>query len=406
MSEFSYIPQNKNKDFNMKGSIEYFTVEEIQKALDFHKSFSTFAETDLVQLNDRAKEIGLNNIYVKDESSRFGINSFKGLGAAWAMGNYIAEKLNIPIEELPYERMISDEIRKKLGKVTFASCTDGNHGRGVAWVGQMLQQEVKIFMPKGSGSDRVTNIEALGAEVTVTDLNYDDTIRYVMDEADKNGWVIVQDTSWEGYVDIPKWIMQGYSALVLEAYQQIERDNLPMPTHVFLQAGVGAMAGGACGLITNLLKEKMPKTVIVEPNEAAAFFKSATANDGERHFVTGSMPTIMAGLACGEPGIIAWDVISEFADGYVRCPDWVSANGMRMSANPVGNDKSFKSGESAGVSYGLTNELMINDDIKDIKEQIGFDENSIVLCISTEGDTDVKAYQDIVWYGKVNKYSK
>lgn len=404
MSDFSYIPQSKNKDFNMKGSIEYFTVEEIQKALDFHKSFSTFAETDLVQLNDRAGEIGLNNIYVKDESSRFGINSFKGLGAAWAMGNYIAEKLNIPIEELPYERMISDEIRKKLGNVTFASCTDGNHGRGVAWVGQMLQQEVKIFMPKGSGSDRVANIEALGAEVTVTDLNYDDTIRYVMDEADKNGWVIVQDTSWEGYVDIPKWIMQGYSALVLEAYQQIERDNLPMPTHVFLQAGVGAMAGGACGLITNLLKEKMPKTVIVEPNEAAAFFKSATANDGERHFVTGSMPTIMAGLACGEPGIIAWDVIAEFADGYIRCPDWVSANGMRMSANPVGNDKSFKSGESAGVSYGLTNELMINDELKNIKEQIGLDENSIVLCISTEGDTDVKAYQDIVWYGKVNKY--
>lgn len=106
-------------------------------------------------LNDRSKELGLSNIYVKDESSRFGINSFKGLGASWAMGNYIAEKLNIPIEDLPYERMVSDEIREKLGKVTFASCTDGNHGRGVAWVGQMLQQDVKIFMPKGSGSDRV-----------------------------------------------------------------------------------------------------------------------------------------------------------------------------------------------------------------------------------------------------------
>lgn len=405
MSDFSYIPQNKDKNFNMKGSIEFFTEAEIQKALDFHKSFPSFEETDLVLLNDRSKELGLSNIYVKDESSRFGINSFKGLGASWAMGNYIAEKLNIPIEELPFERMVSDEIREKLGKVTFASCTDGNHGRGVAWVGQMLQQEVKIFMPAGSGSDRVENIEALGAEVTVTDLNYDDTIRYVMDEADKNGWVIVQDTSWEGYVDIPKWIMQGYSALVLEAYQQIERDNLPMPTHVFLQAGVGAMAGGACGIITNLLKEKMPTTIIVEPNEAAAFYKSAAANDGNRHFVTGSMPTIMAGLACGEPGIIAWDVINEFADGYIRCPDWISANGMRMSSNPVGDDKAFISGESAGVSYGLTNELMINDELKDIKDQMGLNENSIVLCISTEGDTDVKAYQDIVWYGKVNKFS-
>ncbi|WP_100065172.1 diaminopropionate ammonia-lyase [Miniphocaeibacter massiliensis] len=404
MSEFSYIAQKKDKNFNMKGSIEFFTEKEIQKALNFHKSFDGFAETDLVQLKDSAKRLGLSNIYVKDESSRFGINSFKGLGAAWAMGNYIAEKLDIPIEELPYDRMISDEIRKKLGNVTFASCTDGNHGRGVAWVGQMLQQEVKIFMPKGSGSDRVKNIEALGAEVIVTDLNYDDTIRFVMDEADKNGWIIVQDTSWEGYVDIPKWIMQGYSALVLEAYQQIERDNLPKPTHAFLQAGVGAMAGGACGLITNLCKEDMPTTIILEPNEAAAFYKSAVANDGKRHFVTGDMPTIMAGLACGEPGIIAWDVISEFADGYVSCPDWISANGMRLAANPVGNDKRFISGESAGVSYGLTNELMINEELKDIKNQIGLDENSIVLCISTEGDTDVTAYQDIVWYGKYNKY--
>ena len=405
MKQFSFIPQEKVKDFDVKGSLEFFDVNEIQNALNFHKSFSTFEETDLVQLKNMATRLGLSNIYVKDESSRFGINSFKGLGAAWAMGNYIAEKLNIPIEELPYERMISDEIREKLGNVTFASCTDGNHGRGVAWVGQMLQQEIKIFMPKGSGSDRVENIEALGAEVTVTDLNYDDTIRYVMDEAEKNGWVIVQDTSWEGYVDIPKWIMQGYSALVLEAYQQMERDNLPKPTHVFLQAGVGAMAGGACGLITNLLKEDMPTTIILEPNEAAAFYKSAEANDGERHFVTGSMPTIMAGLACGEPGIIAWDVISMFADGYIKCPDWTSANGMRLAANPLGDDKRFLSGESAGISYGLTHELMINEDLKDIKDQIGLDENSIVLCISTEGDTDVNAYQDIVWYGKINKFS-
>lgn len=404
MSQFSFIEQKKDKNFDQTGSIEYFSEREIQKALDFHKSIPDYAETNLSKLKDYSKSVGLKNVYVKDESSRFGINSFKGLGASYAMGNIIAEKLGVPIEELSFEEMISDEVREKLGEVTFISCTDGNHGRGVAWVGEKLKQKVYIYMNKGAAEDRVKNIEALGAEVTVTDVNYDDTIRLVKELGEEKGWVVVQDTSWEGYEDIPKWIMQGYASLVLEAYQQMEREQLEKPTHVFLQAGVGAMAGGACGVITNLTKEDMPYTLIVEPNESACYYKSAEVADGERHFVTGDLDTIMAGLACGEPGTIAWDVIGEYADAYIKGPDWATANGMRMYANPVENDPSIVSGESGAVSLGYLNELMTNDDLKDAREKMGLDENSVVLLISTEGDTDKANYKDVVWYGKYSKF--
>ena len=404
MSQFSFIEQKKDKNFDRKGSLEYFSEQEIQKALDFHKSIPDYEETNLSQLKDYSKSVGLKNVYVKDESSRFGINSFKGLGASYAMGNIIAEKLGTTIENLTFEEMISDEVREKLGKVTFISCTDGNHGRGVAWVGEKLKQDVKIYMNKGAAEERVKNIEALGAEVTVTDVNYDDTIRMVKDLGKENDWVIVQDTSWEGYEDIPKWIMQGYASLVLEAYQQMEREGMEKPTHVFLQAGVGAMAGGACGIVANLNSNNMPFTLITEPNEAACYFKSGETDDGDRHFVTGDMNTIMAGLACGEPGTIAWDVIGEFADGYIKGPDWATANGMRMYANPVENDPKIVSGESGAVTLGYLNELMTNEELKDAREKIGLNEDSIVLLISTEGDTDKANYKDVVWYGKYSKF--
>lgn len=404
MQKFSYVEQKHKKHFGRGGCLAYFSVEEISKALTFHKTFPSYRETDLRVLRQFSKHAGLRNVYLKDESSRFEINSFKGLGASFAMGSYIAQRLNLDLSDLPYERMISDEVREALGEITFVSCTDGNHGRGVAWVGQMLKQKVKIYMPKGSSSDRVKNIEALGAEVTVTDLNYDDTIRKVRQLADEKDWVIIQDTSWEGYEDIPKWIMQGYSAMVLESYLQIERAKLEKPTHVFLQAGVGAMAGGACGLIVNLTGEDMPKTIIVEPNNAACYLKSALADDGQMHFVTGDMETIMAGLACGEPGTIAFDIIHEFADGFISCPDYVTANGMRILANPLSGDDVVISGTSGAVTFGLTNEIATNKQLKDLKEKIGLNEQSVVLCISTEGDTDKKEYEDVIWYGKYSKF--
>ena len=182
------------------------------------------------------------------------------LGGSFAIGNYIAKKLVEDIENMPYERMISKEVREKLGDLTFISATDGNHGRGVAWTANQLKQKCVIYMPKGSAKERLDNIRAEGAEAEITEFNYDDAVRYSNNLAEKNGWVMVQDTAWDGYEDIPTWIMQGYTTMAYEAYDQL---NGVKPTHIFVQAGVGSFAAAVQGFFGDVYGEDRPITTIV-----------------------------------------------------------------------------------------------------------------------------------------------
>ena len=169
------------------------------------------------------------------------------LGASYAIGRYLAEKIGKDISEISCQELCSDEVRKQLGDITFTTATDGNHGRAVAWAARQLKQKAVVYMPKGSDPVRLKNIQEFGAEASITDLNYDDAVRLSEKKAEENGWVIVQDTAWTGYEDIPTWIMQGYATLAVEALQQIQDQDSAPPTHVFLQAGVGSFAGGVLG---------------------------------------------------------------------------------------------------------------------------------------------------------------
>ena len=190
--------------------------------------------------------------------------------------------------------------------------------------------------------------------------------------------------------------MQGYGTMGLEAFEQLEEK----PTHIFLQAGVGSMAGAIAGLFASLYGEDRPTVVIVEPNKADCVFRTAQANDGKLHFVTGDMDTIMAGLACGEPCSIGWNVLRDYADHFISCPDYVAAKGMRILGNPAGKDDRVVSGESGASCFGCAAEIMTNPELAHIKEQLGLNENSRVLFFSTEGDTDRQNYRSIVWDGK------
>ena len=210
---------------------------------------------------------------------------------------------------------------------------------------------------------------------------------------------MVQDTCWEGYTEIPRWIMQGYSAMGYEAFQQLKDLGVERPTHIFLQAGVGAMAGGVLGAFANLYKQNLPIVTIMEPTNAACMFKSASINDGRPHSVEGKLHSIMAGLACGEPISIGWEILRDFADCYCTCPDYVTARGMRILANPIGEDEKIVSGESGAVGIGLLSILMQKKHVETIKKQLKLDKNSVVLLFSTEGDTDPINYRDILWDG-------
>lgn len=198
-----------------------FSEAEAKKAHDFHASFDVYAETPLTSLPGLAKALGVKEVRIKDESYRFGLNAFKVLGGSYALGRYIAKTLGEDIADMPATRILSDEVRQKLGEVTFVTATDGNHGRGVAWTANRLGQHSMVYMPKGSAQERLENIRAEGADASITDLNYDDAVRLANKQAEEKGWVMVQDTAWEGYTDIPLWIMQGYTTMGYEIVHQL-----------------------------------------------------------------------------------------------------------------------------------------------------------------------------------------
>lgn len=377
----------------------FLDMEVVEKVHRFHESFPQYEKTPLRDLKNLAEKLNIKKFFVKDESYRFGLNAFKVLGGSFAIGNYIAERLGMDINDLPYEKMISDEIRNKLGDVMFTTATDGNHGRGVAWTANQLKQKSKVFMPKGTALERVLNIRKENSDVDVYEYNYDECVRLADKYAKENNGVMVQDTSWDGYEDIPRWIMQGYMTMAYEAFNDIKELGV-LPTHVFLQAGVGSMSGAVTGFFANVMKDNKPTIVIVEPHKANCLYKTAEADDGKLHFVTGDMDSIMAGLCCGEPVTIGWPILAGFADYFLSVEDYYAAHGMRLLGNALNGDEKIISGESGAVTSGVVSKLMTDPDLASIKEQLGLDENSVVLCISTEGDTDKEGYRRIVWDGE------
>ncbi len=387
-----------------KTSVEFLGKQEIDKAKKFHMSFPGYEKTPLRSLDSLAELLGVAGVYVKDESYRFGLNAFKVLGGSYAMARYMAEKLQKDISELPFAKITSQEIKEQLGDVTFATTTDGNHGRGVAWTARQLGQKSVVYMPKGSAIRRLENIRAEGAEAKITDYNYDDTVRMIAKESEEKGWIMVQDTAWEGYEEIPTWIMQGYGTMAAEALEQLNDVGIKKPTHIFVQAGVGSLAGAVQGYFASVYEEARPRTVVVEADQADCLYKSAKAGDGKSRIVGGDMATIMAGLACGEPNSISWNVLRDYSEMFMSCPDWVAAKGMRVLGNPLGSDCKVISGESGAVTTGVLSVLMQDEQLKEAREALGLNKDSIVLLFNTEGDTDPDKYRSIVWDGEYPSY--
>ena len=380
--------------------LDLMSEENVTKANEFHKSFPQYSVTPLQKLSALASYLGVKGIYCKDESYRFGLNAFKVLGGSYAMGRYIAKELGRDISQLPYNVLSSDKLREEFGQATFFTATDGNHGRGVAWAAKRLGQKAVVRMPKGTTKTRFDNIAKEGAEVTIEEVNYDDCVRMAAAEAAKTEHgIIVQDTAWAGYEEIPSWIMQGYGTLVLEADKQLKENGVDRPTHVFVQAGVGSLAGAVVGYFAHKYKENPPVMVVCEASAADCLYRSAVQADGNLVNVTGDLQTIMAGLACGEGNTIGWDILKNHVTVFASCPDWMSAKATRIYANPLENDPPIISGESGSVPLGLAYTALHDEDAKDLKEALKLDENSNILVISTEGDTDPVRYREIVWDG-------
>lgn len=375
---------------------DFLKAQSTEGAWNFHHTLAEYAPTPLVGLVGLAQELGVRAVFVKDESHRFGLNAFKGLGGIYALTRTIGRELGLG-EDLTFDQLSAPELREKVQSMVFVTTTDGNHGRGVAWAAHKLGCQAHVYLPAGSAPARAQAILDVGAaEATILDLGYDDAVRYAARMAREKGWYLIQDTSWPGYEDVPAWIVQGYTTLAREAADQLAQAGFARPTHVFLQAGVGAMAGGVLGCLADRYGADRPLFAVAEPEDMACIYASAQAGDGQPHPAAGRGQTIMAGLNCGEPCTLTWPVLRDLAGWYFTCPDAVAEEGMRLLGRPAAGDPAVISGESGGVTAGLLRRLCTREDLAPIRREMGLDETSVVLLLSTEGDTDPDHYRQVV----------
>ena len=398
MLDFDYIVYDYGKKDQTRAK-ELFNVDVARRAMKFHRDIPGYRMTRLVALPHLASMLGIGGIYIKDEAQRLELNSFKVLGGSYAVSRYIQKKLGLTDEETTYDYLASEECHKRLGDITFAAATDGNHGRGIAWASMKLNHKCVIYVHRETSKARIDAIRGYGAEVKVVDGNYDDAVRLIAEDAKKYGWTIISDTSWDGYTEIPTWIMQGYTTMLLEAQEEFAGMGIKRPTHVIVQAGVGALAASVVGFYTALFPENPPVFIVVEPDKAPCVFESIKANDGACHSVKGDLDTIMAGLACGDPSPIAFDILSHNADFFLSVPDYVAARGLRILSCPLKGDPFIISGESGAVPLGALYAILTEKGDEDLRKKMKLDKDSLVFMVNTEGNTDPKHFRQIIWDG-------
>lgn len=395
--------ENQSKKQNCESSavMELLPPGLPRKIRGFHRQIPGYRMSPLKGLSNLAAKLGLGGIWVKDESSRLDLQSFKVLGGSYAIYRLIQKRLGLEGQELSFSDLTSETLRQKLGDLTFAAATDGNHGRGVAWSASQMGFKSIIYVHKLTSQARIHAIERNGAKVVVVDGNYDDAVRQVDQDARRYGWEVVSDTSWEGYEDIPKWVMQGYTTMLSEAQEQLAAQGLSRPTHILVQAGVGSLAAATIGFYASLFGKECPKSIVIEPTRAACLYRSAQVGDGQPYSVEGDLDTIMAGLACGEPNPIAWEILKETVDYFAICPDYVAAMGMRVYGVPLKGDPVVISGESGAVTLGTLMYLMKQDFARELREKLELGPDSHVLLINSEGNTSPDDFRYVVWEGGI-----
>ena len=378
---------------------ELFPPGTFRLARAFHCQLPGYRTSPLKNLPRLAAMAGLGGIWVKDESARLSLGSFKVLGGSFAIYRHLASRLGVEGRQLALAELTAEALRPRLGEITFAAATDGNHGRGVAWSATQLGFRSVIYVHKLTSQARIEAITKNGARVVVVDGTYDDAVRQVNEDAKQHGWQVISDTSWEGYTDIPLWVMQGYTTMLSEAQEQFAAQGIIRPTHILVQAGVGSLAAATIGFYAAVFGPDRPRTMVVEPTKAACLFASAEAGDGQPHAVTGALDTIMAGLACGEPNPIAWRILWDCADVFARCPDYVAAKAMRVYGVPLAGDPFIVSGESGAVTLGALLFTLQRPECAPLREALGLGPDSQVLLINSEGNTDPDEFRRVVWEG-------
>ncbi len=354
------------------------------------ESWPGYQVTPFVKLAGLAKQVGLEQIFYKDEGGRFGLGSFKALGGAYAVFRLLsaAVKDKLGLVQVSAADLVAGRYADITQNITVTCATDGNHGRSVAWGARMFGCKCVIYIHQGVSDARRRAIEAFGANVVRTSGNYDQSVRQASEEALAQGRFVVSDTSYEGYMEVPRDVMQGYTVMAAEAFEQLAGVR---PSHIFVQGGVGGLAAAICAQAWELWGAERPKFIVVEPERAACLFESAKA--GRPTAVAGDQPTVMAGLDCGEISLLAWEILETGCDAFMTLSDEAALASMRMLANPPVGDLPIAAGESAVA--GLAGALIAMSH-PDQRALLQLNAESRVLVFGSEGDTDPELYENIV----------
>ncbi len=351
-------------------------------------SWDGYSPTPLIALTGLAKELNLHTIHYKHEGPRFGLGSFKALGGAYAVLRVIQRTLSKRAgRRIDLHEITDGRFKDQISEMTIISATDGNHGRSVAWGCNRFGAKCRIYIHADVSAFRADAMRELGATVARIDGDYDAAVEQTRIDAEQNGWMIVSDTSWPGYSQAPRDVMAGYGVMARE----IVREMGAPPTHVFLQGGVGGLAAAVIAVFRQEWGNAAPRNIVVEPELAPCLFASAKAHELTR--VKIEEETLMAGLSCGEPSQLAWEVLSEAVHGFMTVPETLVGPAVRLLANGACGDTPIQAGESAVA--GLIG-LMSGALSPDMREDIGLDSEARVLLLGSEGVTDSGVYDALL----------
>ena len=363
--KYSEFTENKNYSFDKNQILNSLSEKEIDDAYSSISKWEGYASTPLISLNKLAKELNVNKIFYKDENKRFNLKSFKALGGAYAV----------------------EKITKGNKDIVVATATAGNHGRSVAWGARRLGLKCKIFISEFVSDARGQAMTDLGAEVVKVKGNYEKSLMECIKQSTKNNWQIVQDVAWKDYMLVPKYTMAGYTVMMKEIVDQLKNEKI---THVILQAGVGGMAGAMVAGIARYL-DNVPTTIVVEPDSAACVMESIKSGKIEKIDI--KRESLMGGMSCGEVSLVPWEILKNSVKHCISLPDDDIAKTMRLLGNSSFSDEKIIAGENSAP--GVISLISSCED-QNIKEKLKLNNNSNVLLIGCEGDTDKEMYQKLI----------
>jgi diaminopropionate ammonia-lyase len=351
-----------------------------------------YAPTPLRALDRVAATAGVGAVWYKDEASRFGIGSFKALGGAYAVARLLLRRMETALgRPVTVRDLVRGDVRAQTQQITVTCATDGNHGRSVAAGAQVFGCRCVIFLHRDVSAGREEAIRSFGAEIIRVAGNYDDSVRAATRAAAEHGWEIVSDTSWPGYVDVPRDVMQGYTVMLIETLAQLRQAGAGPLTHVFVQGGVGGLAAAVCAHLWEAMGTEAPVMVVVEPERADCLYQSARS--WQPTPASGDLATVMAGLSCGEVSTEAWRILSKGARFFITIDDAPAIAAMRLLAHGGAASEPIIAGESATAGLAA---LIATAADPALRELVELERDSSVLLIGSEGATDPALWRELV----------